>query len=91
MLKKLKKGAFIGAGGGLLTAIAIALKLPLPAEVGCITLLAAAVFTLAMLCRKTDFRPCEETLRYQKKYKFLLLVASFGALYLTQLVFQYFI
>lgn len=90
MTKKAMIGYFIGGIGAALTAFAIALNLPIPAEIGCITLMAALVFTLAILCRKLDFHPCEETEKLQKKWKGILLVASFGSLFLTQLVFQYF-
>lgn len=91
MTKKLKKSYFIGAAGGVLAAAAVALKKPVPAEVGCITLMAALVFGLAILCRKTGFRPCEDTLKLQKRWKTILLCGSFAALLLTQFVFQYFL
>lgn len=91
MTKRLKKAYFAAAAGGLLAAISVALKMPLPAEVGCITFLAALVFGLAMLSHKTDFHPCEETLKLQKKWQLWLLAASFSALFLTQLIFQYFV
>ena len=90
MTKKAMIGYFVGAFGAALTAFAIALNLPIPAEIGSITLMAAFVFTLAILCRKLDFRPCDETERLQKRWKGILLGASFGSLFLTQLVFQYF-
>lgn len=90
MTKKTMIGYFIGGFGAALTAFAIALTLPIPAEIGCITLMAAFVFTLAILCRKLDFRPCEETEKLQKRWKLILLIASFGSLFITQLVFQYF-
>ena len=90
MTKKAMIGYFVGAFGSALTAFAIALTLPIPAEIGCITLMAAFVFTLAILCRKLDFRPCEETEKLQKRLKIILLLVSFGSLFLTQLVFQYF-
>lgn len=88
--KKCMKGFFVAAAGGLLTAIAIAIKSALPAEVGCITLLSANVFSLATICRKTPFRPCERSLALQKKCKIILLLLSFAALIMTQFVFQYF-
>ncbi len=90
MTKKAMIGFFVGGFGAALTTFAIALTLPIPAEIGCITLMAAFVFTLAILCRKLDFHPCEETEKLQKRWKRLLLAASFGSLFLTQLVFQYF-
>lgn len=90
MTKKAMIGYFVGGFGAALTAFAIALTLPIPAEIGCITLMAAFVFTLAILCRKLDFRPCEETEKLQKRWKSILLIASFGSLFITQLVFQYF-
>ena len=88
--KKTMIGYFVGGFGAVLAAFAIALNLPIPAEIGCITLIAAFVFTLAILCRKLDFHPCDETEKLQKRWKLILLAASFGALFLTQLVFQYF-
>lgn len=91
MTKKLKISFFTGSGGSLLAALSLALRRPLPAEIGCVTLLAAMVFGLALLCRKTAFRPCEETLKLQRRWKTILLVFSFAALLLTQLVFQYFL
>ena len=91
MTGKLKKAYFTAAGGGVLAAIAVALKMPLPAEIGCITILAALVFGLALLSRKTGFRPCAETVKLQKKWKLWLLLGAFGALFMTQLVFQYFV
>ncbi len=90
MTKKIMIGHFVGAIGAVLAAFAIALTLPIPAEIGCITLMAAMVFSLAILCRKLAFRPCEETEKLQKRWKIILLIASFVALFLTQLVFQYF-
>lgn len=90
MTKKAMVGYFVGGFGAALTAFAIALTLPIPAEIGCITLMAAFVFTLAILCRKLDFHPCEETEKLQKRLKSILLLISFGSLFLTQLVFQYF-
>lgn len=90
MTKKVMIGYFVGALGSALTAFAVVLTLPIPAEIGCITLMSAFVFTLAILCRKLSFHPCEETEKLQKRWKMILLIASFGALFLTQLVFQYF-
>lgn len=88
---KLKKSYFIGAAGGVLAALSLALKKPIPAEVGCITFMAALVFGLAILCRKLGFRPCPETEKLQKRWKLILLAGSFAALLLTQQVFQYFL
>ncbi len=90
MTRKFMKGYFIGAAGALLTALAIALKMPIPAEIGCITLAAAFVFTLAILCRKTNFKPCAETENLQKRWKTIFLLICVGLLFITQLVFQYF-
>lgn len=90
MTKKMTTGFFVGAAGSILAAVAIALTLPVPAEIGCITLMAAMVFPLAILSRKLTFKPCEATERLQKRWKIILLIASFGALILTQFVFQYF-
>lgn len=90
MAKKITTGFFVGAAGSILTAFAIALTLPIPAEIGCITLLAAMVFPLAFICRKSSFEPCDATETLQKRWKIGLLIASFGALILTQFVFQYF-
>lgn len=88
--KKCMKGFFVAAAGGLLTAIAISIKSALPAEVGCITMLSANVFTLAALCRKVSFHLCEGSLKLQKKHKIIFLILSFIALFMTQFVFQYF-
>lgn len=90
MTKKMTTGHFVGAIGAALAAFAIALNLPIPAEIGCITLLAAMVFLLAFLCRKVTFTPCDATEKLQKKWKIIFLVLSFAALFLTQMVFQYF-
>lgn len=90
MNKKIAKGFFIGAAGSVIVSVTVAFRMMLAAEIGCITLLAAMVFTLAILCKKTDFRPCEETEKLQKRWKTILLIAAFGALLLTQFVFQYF-
>ncbi len=90
MEKKSMKGFFVGAAGGTLAAIAIAIGQAIAAEVGCITLMAANVFLLAALCKKTAFTPSEETKALQKKRKILFLALSFAALWMTQLVFQYF-
>ena len=91
MTQKLKKSYFVGAAGGLLAAIAVALKMPVPAEIGCITLMAAFVFGLGILCRKLTFRPSAETEKLQKRWKLILLAGSFLSLLLTQQVFQYFL
>lgn len=91
MTGNLKKSYFVGAIGGLLAAISLAMKKPLPAEIGCLTFMAALVFALAMLCRKVKFHPCEETEKLQKRWKLILLAASFIALLLTQQVFQFFL
>ncbi len=88
---KFQKGFYVGAAGGLLSAIGIALRNALVAEIGCITLMAAMVFNLAFLCSKLTFRPSTETETLQKKWKMILLGASFLALFLTQAVFQYFL
>lgn len=88
--KKMMNSYFVGGFGAALTAFAIALILPIPAEIGCLTLMAAFVFTLAVLCKKLSFHPCEETEKLQKRWKIILLIASLGVLLLTQLVFQYF-
>ncbi len=90
MTRRFIKGSFIGAAGAFLSALAIALKMPVPAEIGCITLAAAFVFPLAILCRKTDFKTCAETEKLQKRWKTILLLICMGLLLLTQLVFQYF-
>ena len=90
MQKKRMKGLFVGAAGAALTAIAIAIRRAIAAEVGCITLMAANVFLLALLCRKTAFRPSLDTATLQKKGKGLFLALSFATLLMTQLVFQYF-
>lgn len=90
MTKKMMVGYFAGGFGAALTAFAIALTLPIPAEIGCITLMSAFVFTLAILCKKLPFHPCDETEKLQKRWKLILLAASFGSLFLTQQVFQYF-
>lgn len=90
MTRKFMKGYFIGSVGALLTAIAIALKIPVPAEIGCITLAAAFVFSLAILCRKTNFKPSTETENLQKRWKTIFLLVCVGLLFITQLVFQYF-
>lgn len=90
MTKKVMIGFFVGAAGAVLAAIAIALTLPVPAEIGCITLMSAMVFSLAILCRKTAFKPAEATEKLQQRWKIILLIASCGALFLTQLVFQFF-
>ena len=90
MTKKTMIGYFVGGFGAALAAFSVALNFPIPAEIGCITLMAAFVFTLAILCKKLNFHPCEETEKLQKQWKMILLAASFGALFLTQLVFQYF-
>lgn len=89
--KKFYKSSFIGAVGSLLTAIALYFRLPLPAEVGCITLMASFVFELAFICRKTSFRPCEQSAVLQKKIKLFLLLMSFISLFLTQAVFDCFV
>lgn len=91
MTGKFQKGFYVGSAGGLISAVGIALKYPLVAEIGCITLMAAMVFNLAFLCRKLAFRPSAETEALQKKWKLLLLGTSFLALFLTQAVFQYFL
>ncbi len=91
MTNKFQKGYYVGSAGGLLTAVGIALKNALASEVGCITLMAAMVFNLAFLSRKLAFRPSADTEALQKKWKLILLFASFLALFLTQAVFQYFI
>ena len=89
--RKFFKAAYVGAIGALLTALAIAIKMPIPAEVGCITLMAALVFSLAAVCRKTGFTPCTKTEKIQKKLKLWLLVASVASLLLTQGVFDFFV
>lgn len=91
MTGKLKKSYFVGAAGSALAAISLALKKPLPAEVGCLTFMAALVFALAILCRKVSFHPCDETEKLQKRWKLILLAGSFISLLLTQQVFQYFL
>lgn len=90
MTRKVMIGFFVGAIGAVLAAISIAILRPIPAEIGCITLMAAMVFPLALFCRKLSFKPCEATEKLQKRWKTILLIASFAALFLTQLVFQYF-
>lgn len=88
--KKCMKGYFVATIGAAVTAGSIAFKSALPAEIGCIVLLSAVVFTLALICRKTDFRPCDETISLQNKCKGVFLAFSIAALILTQFVFQYF-
>lgn len=88
---KVKKSAFAAAAGALLAALALALKKAVPAEIGCITVLAAIVFALGTLSKKTVFRPTPETLALQKKGKIILLIGSALFLILTQLVFRYFL
>jgi hypothetical protein len=88
--KKVVKSFYIGASGAAITAVSIALLQALLAEIGCITLMAAMVFSLAVHCRKTNFTPSTETERLQKRRKILFLVASFTALFMTQWVFQFF-
>lgn len=87
---KFKKGYLVGAIGALAAAISIFFKQPVPAEIGCLVLLAALVFTLAILCRKTGFKVCNETLTVQKRWKLILLIACIAALILTEFVFAYF-
>ncbi|PWM39816.1 MAG: hypothetical protein DBX52_04165 [Clostridiales bacterium] len=88
---KVKKSAFAAAAGALLAALALALKKAVPAEIGCITVLAAIVYALGTLSKKTVFRPTPETLALQKKGKIILLIGSALFLILTQLVFRYFL
>ena len=88
--KKFKNGYFVASAGGLFTALALILYRPLMAEIGCITVLAAMVFPLAMVSKKTVFKPCPITLQLQKRYKTILLVLAFAALLFTQQVFQLF-
>ena len=88
---KVKKSAFAAAAGALLAALALALKKAVPAEIGCITGLAAIVYALGTLSKKTVFRPTSETLALQKKGKIILLIGSALFLILTQLVFRYFL
>ena len=89
--QKFKKGYFVAAVGGAVTAVAVALTNPLVSEIGCITVLAALVFNLAILCRKLPFKPGLATQILQKRWKTILLLASIAALLLTQLVFRLFI
>ena len=89
--KKFLKSGLIGAVGALLTALALCLKMPVPAEVGCITLLAAFVFALAFVSKKTDVPLCDRSVKLQKKYKLILLLLSLMTLLLTQFVFNLFI
>ncbi len=91
MTVKHKKSFFVGAAGGLLAAIAIAIKNALAAEIGCITLLAALVYALGILCRKVAFRPNDETEKLQKRWKLILLANAFIVLLITQQVFRYFL
>ncbi len=90
MTAKQKKGFLIGAVGAVLAAASVALKRALPAEIGCITLLGAMVYTLAILCRKTPFPPSAPTEKLQKRWKIILLIGAFLGLILTQFVFGYF-
>ena len=90
MEKKTMKGLFVGAAGGALAAIAIGIRQAVAAEVGCITLMAANVFILAILCKKTAFMPSPETKGLQKRKKLIFLALSFATLFMTQLTFEYF-
>lgn len=91
MVSRFKKSAYIAAAGALLAAISLALLRPVPAEIGCITLLAAVVYALAILCRKTTFHPAMQTETLQKRGKLILLIGSILCLTITQMVFQFFL
>ncbi len=90
MSSTFRKGFIVGAVGSGAATVAILIKQAIFAEICCITLLAALVFPLAMLSRKTTFRPCPETEKLQKRWQLILLLGAFFALLLTQLVFGYF-
>ena len=91
LTKKFRTGYFAASAGGLFTALALILLRPLLAEIGCITVLASIVFPLAILSKKTAFKPSPITQQLQKRYKTILLVISFATLLFTQQVFQLFI
>ena len=90
MTKTFRKGFIVGTIGSGTTIIAILIQHAIIAEICCISLLSAMVFPLAILSRKTVFRPCPETVSLQKRWQLILLVGAFFALILTQVVFAYF-
>ena len=90
MTSTFKKGFIVGAIGSGAAIIAILIKHAIFAEVCCFTLLSALIFPLAILSRKTAFRPNAATERTQKRWQFILLFGAVLTLFLTQFVFSYF-
>lgn len=78
MTGKFQKGFYVGSAGGLISAVGIALKYPLVAEIGCITLMAAMVFNLAFLSRGVEIAQLREKGRSGKEQYSLYPNHQFG-------------